>query len=217
MTAYTYTIAGKTFKASARTAAHLESTIAALKTKHPAAELRIIQGCYNTTIAASAGTHDGDAVIDFGVTGIDWDDAQAFLRSQGWACWWRHTGTWADQRSWHIHAISLGYTNQVGAYVPGQVIDYYNHAFGLAGQHTRGSDKSWFPADIKATIFDYPAYAAKEKAAVTATPSIKSKFEQIEALADQIIAHTTPGTFNYSAAWVIRRAARKRAIATKGN
>ena len=46
----------------------------------------------------------------------------------------------------------------VGVFVPGQLVDYFNHAFGLAGQHEPNSDKSWFPPDIKATIFYLQRY-----------------------------------------------------------
>ena len=69
--------------------------------------------------------------------------------------------------------ISLGfqpYGLPVGKYVDGglsqfgakvtssQVEDYFNHAFGLEGMHDPGSDRSWFPAVIDATIFDFEAW-----------------------------------------------------------
>lgn len=173
----THIIAGVTFKSTERTAAHLQSTITQLAKAHPGTRLRIIQPCYNTTVAASAGTHDYDAVFDFEIVGMDWWAAQRFLRTQGWACWFRHNGTWANEASWHIHAISLGYPGKVGKYIDGglslygrrvatsQVEDYFNHAFGLANQHRPRSDTSWFPPDINATIFNYTAYLARQAAA----------------------------------------------------
>lgn len=164
-TVSTHTIAGRTFRCSERTAAHLTHTIAKLKAAHPKARLVIIQPSYNTTVAASAGTHDKDAVFDFRIDNLDWWAAQRFLRTHGWACWFRHQGIWSNPASYHIHAISLGYVAPVGVYVPGQVQDYYNHAFGLKDMHRPGSDTSWFPPDIKATIFDYNAYQARVAAA----------------------------------------------------
>lgn len=149
------TIAGRAFRATRRTAAHLTWTIQRLKNRHPDARLHIIQTCYNVGVSASAGTHDKDAVFDVWIEGLSWWDAQKFLRNAGWAAWFRHTGMWAEQRKWHIHMISLGYTGEVGIYVPGQVDDYYRHALGLKGQHNSGSDDSWFPPDINATIFNY--------------------------------------------------------------
>lgn len=175
-----HAIAGWSFKATARTAAHLEHTIEELKVAHPKARLVILQACYSDPVKypLSAGTHDYDAVFDFEIVGLDWWAAQRFLRSKGWACWFRHTGTWAAESRWHIHAISLGYPGKVGYYVDGgislyrekryssQVDDYYRHAFGLANQHRTGSDTSLFPVSIRDTVFDYDAYLARKAAGV---------------------------------------------------
>lgn len=150
------TIGGKTFQAGRRTADHLKATFAAFEKAYPHAHLEIAQGCYHTGVAASAGTHDKDGVIDFYVTGLDWWATQRFLRSKGWGCWYRHTGSWANSSQWHIHGISLGCPGPLGIYVPGQIADYYNHAFGLVGQHTKGSDTSWFPPNIASSIFRWP-------------------------------------------------------------
>lgn len=179
-----HTVAGVTFKSSARTAAHLRDTIAALKRSHPEARLRIIQPCFTDPqkYPLSAGTHSLDAVFDVEIVGMNtgsdqWYAAQRFLRANGWAAWFRHTGSWASPNAWHIHMISLGYPGKVAKYIDGgvslygrkvassQVDDYYAHAYGLANQHRPGSDTSWFPPDIKATIFDYNAYTARVAAA----------------------------------------------------
>jgi hypothetical protein len=53
----------------------------------------------------------------------------------------------------------------VGIFVPGQLTDYHNHAFGLASQHTPGSDRSWFPKDIGATVFNLNKYIQRQKEA----------------------------------------------------
>jgi hypothetical protein len=55
--------------------------------------------------------------------------------------------------------ISLGGPDcPVGELIPGQIQDYRNHAFGLKDRHDPGSDTSFFPPDIDATIFDYHSY-----------------------------------------------------------
>jgi hypothetical protein len=135
-----------------RTAAHLDATIARLRRRHPAARLEVIQSAYNTGVKASAGTHDLDTALDVRIVGLDWWTAQKFLRRNGWAAWYRHQPLFTD----HIHMITLGYgTAPVGIYIPGQVDDYYRHAYGLKGQHDSGDDPSWFPRDIDATIFKF--------------------------------------------------------------
>lgn len=152
----------------------------AVGNRHWKSGIAVIQPPYNTTCAASAGTHDKDACVDLYVPGVDWYAAQAFLRRNGFACWYRHPPTFP----YHIHGLVLppqGPSSSrsddfrhggfdVGLYVDGgasaygsvrassQIADYYAHAFGLSGQHTPNSDRSWFPANIKSTIFDLDAY-----------------------------------------------------------
>jgi hypothetical protein len=141
-------IYGARIRMTRRTDAHLTWTISLLP---KGCTLRIIQGCYNTTVAISKGTHDFDAVFDVEIVGMSWFSAQHWLRAHGWAAWVRVPPTF----SYHIHMVSLGYTGRVGEYVPGQVEDYYNHLGGLVGYDP---DESWFPDNIDATIFDYDAY-----------------------------------------------------------
>lgn len=151
----TVTLGDKTFQAGRRTAAHIQWTIEQLAVQHPGAHLHIMQTCFNVGYAPSAGTHDGDGVLDFRIDGLDWWTAQWFLRQCGWASWYRHTGDWAAEIDWHLHSVSLGCPGEVGYYVPGQVDDYYRHALGLKGEHDSGEDTSRFPANIDATIFDF--------------------------------------------------------------
>lgn len=149
------TVGGRTFRASRRTFAHLDYTIDRL----PAGcALRVIQGCFNTTVAASAGTHDKDACLDVEVVGMSWLDAQWFLRQAGWAAFYR---TPAQGFTPHLHMVSIGYPggpSAVGIYVPAQVDDYYRHALGLKGQHNSGADRTRFPTDIASTVFDYQSW-----------------------------------------------------------
>jgi len=149
------TFGGRTFKCSRRTAAHLLWTAARLERLHPDARIVVFQGSYNTGVEASAGTHDLDAVLDVQIVGLDWYDAQRFLRECGWAAWVREPPTF----TWHIHMVSLGYPGDVGVYVPGQVSDYYAHRSGLAGHLP---DPTWHPADIDATVFNYPRWVEQE-------------------------------------------------------
>lgn len=165
----TVTLAGRTFRATRRTAAHLEWTIERLAADHPDARLVLIQTCYNTGVEASAGTHDLDAVFDVWLEGVDWRDAQRWLREHGWAAWFRYPPTFG----YHIHMVSLGYPGQVGIYVPGQVSDYYAGRSGLAG-HV--ADPTWHPADIDSTIFDYDAWTEEHEM----TPEQDARLAAIE-------------------------------------
>lgn len=157
-------IYGTKFRCTKRTAALLDRTKARLKKKaekdKKSYSLRIIQGSYNTTVDASAGTHDYDACLDVQIVGMDWFQAQKWLRSQGWAAWVRVPPTF----SYHIHMIALppyklNFVSKVGTYVPGQVEDYYAHKSGLVGS---APDNTWHPDNIKSTIFNYRAYMIAE-------------------------------------------------------
>lgn len=151
-------VAGRSFTCTRRTEAHLKWTIERLAKFHPGARLVLIQTCYNTSVEASAGTHDYDAVFDVQIIGLSWPNAQRFLRSHGWAAWTREPPTFG----WHIHMLSIPpngrtFPQRVGIYVPGQLADYRKRRSGLSGH---SSDPTWHPADIDSTIFDYPAWLA---------------------------------------------------------
>lgn len=177
----TVSIGGKTFKTCRQCAAHLKWTIDKLKKRYPNARLRIIQPSFNTRVKASEGTHDHCSCFDVEIIGLKWSTAQRFLRSCGWAAWWR---TPAQGFINHIHMASITCTQRKGIYVDGglsqfgekrtssQLDDYYLHTFGLKNMHNVDLDKSWFPgdegappwpvgtpaqwrADINKTLFDY--------------------------------------------------------------
>ena len=147
--------------------------------------LTIIQTPYNTTVAASKGTHDRDFIADFWIPGVDGCTQQRFARANGFMDWYRHAPLFGN----HQHGGPLppqeghdpsdnfreaGFT--VGYYVDGgwsmfgrrtcssQIEDFYNEALGLSGAHTPGSDDSWFPSDIEATIFDLDRYIDRRQA-----------------------------------------------------
>lgn len=152
---------GRYFRCTKRTGAHLDWTkreLRELGKKHNKTySLRIIQGCYNTEVEASAGTHDYDACLDVQITGMDWLESQRWLRAHGWAAWVRSP---PEFDSYHVHMISLPpfklqFVSKVGEWVPGQVDSYYNDESGLVGG---APDNTWHPENIRKTIFNYAKY-----------------------------------------------------------
>jgi hypothetical protein len=164
---------GRRVTGSIWTIAHLDNANdRALKVfKKP---ITVIQPPYNTGVPASAGTHDLDVCLDWYIPGVDWWRLQRFWRANGGWGWYRHAPLFSN----HIHGGALPIPEgkvrsddfmamglEVGIYVPGQLVDYYNHAFGLANQHTPGTDKSWFPKDIDARVFNLDDYRKRQLAA----------------------------------------------------
>ncbi|CAM3553030.1 hypothetical protein [Nocardioides zeicaulis] len=172
---------GRTVTGSFRTICHL-NRLNNLAVKKLGTGVSVIQPPFNTTVAASAGTHDFDACMDLHVPNVDWWAQQRFFRANGLGCWYRHPPKFGN----HIHGFTLPpregtvvsddfkvHDLEVGVFVNGgfssegkqvtssQIDDYYQHAFGLAGQHEPNSDTSWFPPDIEATIFDLDRYVAR--------------------------------------------------------
>ena len=86
------TFGGMTFRASQITYANLLYAQARLAKQHPGAWIEVIQPCWHTGYAPSAGTHDKDAVLDVRIVGLTWPQAQRFWRECGWAAWWRPSG-----------------------------------------------------------------------------------------------------------------------------
>ncbi len=113
-------------------------------------ELRLLQGSYNTSVAASAGTHAGGGVVDVDPTqAAHWDIVKA-LREVGFAAWYRipSEGPW----SYHIHSCAIG-DAQMASSARSQVRDYFNGRSGLVGERP-DSAPSWVGRP-------YPAWAAK--------------------------------------------------------
>lgn len=179
---------GHTFRASRRTVAHLDYTIKKFKKKFPKARLVIFQTPYHTGVEASAGSHDYDAVFDFGFTGYipgmterrKWRRFLKFMRNRGWGIWWRRTGYWRPRRRWHLHGFTLpvglkSFTTRVGYLIDGgvsssgrrwassQLADYTATPMldGLAG-HAR--DDCYKPKDIRATVFNYRRWVERHGA-----------------------------------------------------
>lgn len=172
---------GRPVTGSLRTIAHLDhlDTLARQKFGTP---IVVIQPPYNRGVAASAGTHDLDACSDLYIPGVPWRTQEKFFRANGFACWWRRPPSFGN----HIHGFTLPPAEgrvvsddfkvggfKVGKYVDGgfsllgglvtssQIADYYEHRTGLSG-HAFDTG-SWFPPNIRSTIFDLNAYIAKQK------------------------------------------------------
>lgn len=86
-------------------------------------EFVVTQGSYQSTVAASAGTHDGGGAVDLRWCGHD--ACIKALRLAGFAAWHRHPG----QSNWphHIHAVLVDHPSlapsaarQVAAYRAGR-------------------------------------------------------------------------------------------------
>jgi hypothetical protein len=159
---------GRVVKGSLRTICHLNRLNNLALNRH-GVEIEIIQPPYNTTVAASAGTHDFDCCVDLYFPGLAWYTQQRFFRANGLGCWYRHPPLFGN----HIHGFTLpkpegeshldDFATPVGTFVPGQLDDYYRHAFGLKNQHDSNLDHSWFPSDINATVFDLGAYIRRRQ------------------------------------------------------
>jgi hypothetical protein len=188
------TTGGRTIIGSFRTLCHMNRLNNLAVSKY-GVEIQVIQPDWNTWVKASAGTHDYDATWDLWIPGVNPWEQQKFFRANGLGGWMRKPPLFG----WHYHGFTLPpregksisddfqvHGFRVGIYVDGgwstrgalvttsQIADYYNHAFGLSYQHRPGSDKTWFPKDIKATIFDLDAYVA-QRAKVKPKPAPKPK------------------------------------------
>lgn len=162
---------GHPVEGSLRTIAHLD-WMSARAEKVFGQRIVVIQPPFNTGVAASAGTHDFDACIDWYIPGVGWYKAQRFGRVHGDGCWYRKPPLFPN----HIHGFTLPphrkFRTKVGIYVDGglsqfgrlvtssQLTDYYEHKSGLVG-HTH--DPSWFPKNIDATIFDLSLFLQNKR------------------------------------------------------
>jgi hypothetical protein len=108
--------------------------------------LTVVQGSYNTSVGASAGTHAGGGAVD--LMPYDWENKVHVLRAVGFAAWHRPTlpGVWGE----HIHAILIG-DEDASSQAKAQITDYRNHRDGLA---SHAADNTWHPDPIP--TFHYP-------------------------------------------------------------
>lgn len=171
---------GRKVTGSLRTIAALDhlSSLAVTKFGHPVV---VIQPPYNKDVAASAGTHDYDCCLDVYIPGVAWATQEKFFRANGAGAYHRKPPLFSN----HIHLFILpvqegkdrtddfkvagfkvGYLVDGGISLYGkqkysaQIDDYYAHKNALANH---AHDTGWFPADIKSTIFDLPAYIKRRQ------------------------------------------------------
>lgn len=162
---------GKAVRGSLRTIAHLD-WVSSKAERRFGQRILVLQPPFNTTVPASAGTHDFDNCLDWYIPGVSWWTQQRFWRANGGWGWYRHPPLFGH----HMHGGCIPVPNggsraddfatRVGIFVPGQLIDHFNRAFGLSGQHTPGSDRSWFPKDMDAVIFDLDAFIRDQQEAL---------------------------------------------------
>lgn len=97
----------------------------------------LVQGSYNGTVSASAGTHNGGGAYD--ITNFNYKNRVKVLRILGTATWYRPTikNLWSA----HIHGIVCG-DGSASKGALGQVTAYYNGRNGLANN---AKDPDWRP------------------------------------------------------------------------
>jgi hypothetical protein len=171
---------GRKVTGSFRHICHLEYTDQQAR-KEFGVGIQLFQPAYNKGYPPSAGTHDYDACVDAWIPGVGWLKQQGFFRRHGWGGWWRKPPTFTN----HIHAFTLppqegvdrgddyailGFT--VGKFIDGgwslygrkiasaQLVSYYLKRSGLKGN---AADNTWFPPNIKATIFDLPEFVKAQR------------------------------------------------------
>lgn len=111
-----------------------------------------MQGSYNTSVSASAGTHSGGGAID--LRPYDTERVVRAMRAVGFAAWHRPYNWDNAGGIEHIHAVLIGCPDLAPAAAK-QVIKYRQRLNGLANN---APDNEWRPNPIKQLI--YPPRAA---------------------------------------------------------
>lgn len=108
----------------------------------------VTQGSYQSTVAASAGTHDDGGAVDLRWCGHA--ECVRALREAGMAAWHRHPGQgrWVD----HIHAVVVGHP-RLAPSAARQVTAYRNRRNGLANN---GRDDGPQLTPIPAPVWPWP-------------------------------------------------------------
>lgn len=130
-------------------------------------QLAITQGSYQSSVAASAGTHDRGGVVDISVKGMDTAQRRTVVRAlrlAGMAAWWRTPaqGDWPD----HIHAVVSVHPDLAPA-AARQVEALRRGENGLAG---RGPDDGPRVIPLPAPVWPWPP---KKKRPVEVRAAIK--------------------------------------------
>lgn len=102
--------------------------------------IRLAQGSFSTSVGASAGTHDGDAVVDVRTTGVGLTAAETAalnkaLKDAGFAAWIRDS---RDGMPPHIHACLIA-DPEMASGAKAQCVDFDK---GLNGLRNRAKDRN---------------------------------------------------------------------------
>lgn len=114
-------------------------------------ELHVMQGSYNTTVSASAGTHNGGGAVD--VSPTNYQEVVAQLRAVGFAAWHRYytPNVWPE----HVHAIAIG-DPELSSGAETQVHEYYSSQDGLADH---AGDNAPRPSPVPVWPIHFPTFS----------------------------------------------------------
>lgn len=119
-------------KVNVRTRVMIERAESYMKQMGINSKLSFSQGSYNTSVSASAGTHDGGGALDIRINGFSSataDNVVKALRMAGFAGWRRGVN---DSFPPHIHAIAMGDARATQV-AKNQVAEYRRGGDGLVG------------------------------------------------------------------------------------
>lgn len=119
-------------RVNVRTRVMIERAESYMKQMGINSKLSFSQGSYNTSVSASAGTHDGGGALDIRIGGYSSataDNVVKALRMAGFAAWHRGVNDSFDP---HIHAIAIGDTRATQV-AKNQVSEYRRGGDGLVG------------------------------------------------------------------------------------
>ena len=165
-------------------------------------EFVVTQGSYQSTVAASAGTHDGGGAVD-----LRWCGHLACIRAlrvAGFAAWHRtpRQGPWPD----HVHAIVVGHP-ALSASAASQVVAYRRGRNGLVSNGV--DDGPSVP--IAPPIFPWPPVPKTLPARIQRTvEAVTREVARVKA-ARKVAKAKGESPESYTAAVIALRAARKAA------
>ena len=125
-------MSGARVKVNVRTRVMIERAESYMKQMGINSKLSISQGSFNTSVSASAGTHDGGGALDIRINNFSSASADKVvkaLRMAGFAGWRRGAN---DSFSPHIHAIAIG-DRSATQIAKNQVAEYRRGGDGLVG------------------------------------------------------------------------------------
>ena len=119
-------------RVNVRTQVMVYRTEAIMRTMGLRSSLYITQGSYNSSVSASAGTHDGGGALDISIRGYSTYNADQIvkaMRMAGFAAWRRGVN---DSFAPHIHAIAIK-DARASSGARYQVYEYFRSGDGLVG------------------------------------------------------------------------------------